>query len=228
MHRARAVLVMLVWTLDGLGLVPGAGASQQVNHAGVIVRQADGSFVYGYVAFAEDHLDGVELLRRSGIPLVTSGFGGLGEAVCSLDGRGCGVTECRKSVCQSGPDAPYWQYFRQGEPGAWSPLLMGASGTRVRNGDIDGWSWTARDADLPAVTLADLAALAGMDGALPPNAPAVAWRRTGPDPALADAERGGSTGSYAAAGAVLAAIGAGAAVAALRRRAAEHPEREAA
>ncbi|MFM9105138.1 MAG: hypothetical protein ACKOWF_00365 [Chloroflexota bacterium] len=211
----------LAWAL-GLALLLLAGASagqaragEQVNHAGVIVRQADGSFVYGYVAFTEDRIDGVELLRRSGIPLVTTGFGGLGEAVCSLDGQGCGLSACRRSVCQGGPNAPYWQYFRQDGAGGWKPLLMGGSGTPVRDGDIDGWSWTAREAALPAITLPELAALAGVDAAAAAAPATAAWRRSGPAPVAAAARSGAA---LAVAGGVLAVI-AGGAAAAVRRRA---------
>jgi hypothetical protein len=56
------------------------------------------------------------------------------------------LAECRRNVCQGGPTAPYWRYFRQAAPGDWQPLPLGASGARVRDGEIDGWSWTAGEA----------------------------------------------------------------------------------
>jgi hypothetical protein len=119
--------------------------------------------IYAYVAFPEESISGIELLRRSGIPFVSIGFGGLGEGVCSLEGEGCPASECRQRVCQGpGNDSPFWQYFRQVEPGMWRPLTLGASATKVRNGDIDGWSWTPHDPQLPATSLADVARLAGV------------------------------------------------------------------
>ena len=135
------------------------------NRAGVVVRHEDGRVVYAYVAFPEDAISGIELLRRSGIPLVTVGFGALGEGVCSLGGEGCGVAECRQRVCQgAGASAPFWQYVRQGEPGSgeWRFLSLGASATKVRDGDIDGWSWTGGDPGLPPLTLDDVARSAGV------------------------------------------------------------------
>jgi hypothetical protein len=95
---------------------------------------------------------------------VTVGFGGLGEAVCSIDGQGCGVSECRRNVCQAASaDAPYWQYFRQdpANPAVWRWLALGASASKVHDGDVFGWSWTASEPGLPAFSGADIAQLAG-------------------------------------------------------------------
>jgi hypothetical protein len=141
-----------------------------LNHAGLVIRHGDGRLTYAFVAFAEDEVSGIELLRRTGIEQVTIPFGGLGEGVCAIEGEGCPASECRRRVCQaSGADAPYWRYFGLGEHGEWQPFALGASSTEVRDGDVHGWSWTAEDPGLPAVTLADVARLAG---APPDGAPA--------------------------------------------------------
>jgi hypothetical protein len=197
------------------------------NHAGVVVRQGDGSMLYGYVAFTEERLNGLEVLRRSGIPLVTAGFGGLGEAVCSMDGTGCSLAECQRTLCQSGGDAPYWRYFRQEELGVWEPLALGASSTAVRDGDIDGWSWTTGDAALPAMTLPELAALAGFSASAAPDerGTVAVWRRSGGETA---SEPGSGRAGYVGAGILLAFIGGGALAAALRRRGDPDAELEAA
>ena len=103
---------------------------------------------YAWVPFAEEEIDGIDLLRRSGIPVVTVGFGALGDGVCSIAGQGCGVAECRRTVCQSSAaDAPYWQYFQQdpSDPAIWTWQPLGASNSTVEDGDIFGWSWTADD-----------------------------------------------------------------------------------
>lgn len=140
-----------------------AVASQTLNHAGLVVRHGDGRLIYAYVAFPEDAISGVELLRRSGISLVTTGFGGLGEGVCTIDGEGCPASDCRTRVCQGrGVEAPFWQYFRQRSPGDWQPLSLGGSSTKVRDGDIDAWSWTGHDANIPALTIVDIVHLAGV------------------------------------------------------------------
>ena len=146
------------------------------HRAGVIVRHGDGRLTYALVPFAEEEISGIELLERSTIPLVTVGFGALGEGVCAIEGEGCPAAECRRRVCQGfGADAPYWRVFRQAAPGDWRGLGLGPSATRVRDGDVIGWSWTGRDAGLPAASIADVARLAGApeaatSGALPPPA----------------------------------------------------------
>jgi hypothetical protein len=139
-------------------------ADDALHHAGLIVRDADGRLTYAWVPFTEDEIDGITFLKRSGIPTVTVGFGALGEGVCSIGSQGCDVAECRRNVCQaSAIDAPYWQFFQQDtdDPSHWQWQMLGASSTRVRDGDVFGWSWTGREPALPALTAPEIAALAG-------------------------------------------------------------------
>lgn len=167
------LLISLAVLLAALRLQPPSTSADELNHAGLIIRDAEGRLTYAWVPFSEDEISGVELLRASGIPIVTVGFGALGEAVCSIDGQGCGMSECRRNVCQaSAADAPYWQYFQQDpeHPAVWRWLALGASASKVHDGDVYGWSWTAGEPGLPALTGADVAALAGGgvgDGAAP-------------------------------------------------------------
>src|SRR5215204_3221516 len=94
-----AAAIVLLFLFVAL-VCPVAVESQSLNHAGLVVRHSDGRLIYAYIAFAEDEINGVELLRRSGISLVTIGFGGLGEGVCTIDGEGCPASDCRTKVCQ--------------------------------------------------------------------------------------------------------------------------------
>jgi hypothetical protein len=155
--------------LAGVLLAPApTRADDELNHAGVVVRDAEGRVTYAWVPFAEEEITGIELLRRSGIPIVTVGFGALGEGVCWIAGQGCGVAECRRNVCQvSSANAPYWQYFHQDadDPAVWTWLPLGASSSKVEDGDVFGWSWTASDPSLPALSATEIAGLAGaVDG----------------------------------------------------------------
>jgi energy-coupling factor transport system permease protein len=139
-------------------------AEDSWRHAGLIVRDGEGRITYAWVPFPEEEIDGITLLKRSGIPVVTVGFGGLGEGVCAIAGEGCSVGECRRTVCQaSGANAPYWQLFQQDpvDPASWRWLALGGSATRVHDGDVFGWSWTGDDPHLPAITPDQLAQLAG-------------------------------------------------------------------
>lgn len=206
------LLIMLVCAI-GCVLLAASGRNQPIqaaettNHAGVVVRDADGVLTYAYVAFAEPSLDGVELLRRTGIPLISAGFGGLGEAICSLDGEGCSLAECRRNLCQANPDAPFWQYFRQTAPGAWHTMPLGPSAATIADGAIDGWSWTNGAAGLPALSLPELARRAGsVDGQS-------ATRRAGLERTVSPVTQ---PELYVAAVAVLLIIGAGAIVGARR------------
>ena len=151
------------------------------------MRDGAGRLTYAWVPFPEETIDGIDLLQRSGIPVVTVGFGALGEGVCAIGGEGCDVAACRRTVCQaSSADAPYWQFFRQDakDPAVWTWLALGASATKVHDGDVFGWSWTADAPNLPPLPAARIAALAGAgDGrgsepavrtVLPEGVPAVA------------------------------------------------------
>jgi hypothetical protein len=218
--RACCTAVAVLLAILG-GSPPVAG--EEMHHAGLVVRHGDGRIVYAYVAFSEESISGVELLRRSGISLVTIGFGGLGEGVCTIDGEGCPASDCRKRVCQgSGDDAPFWQYFRQRSPGEWVSLSLGASATSVRDGDIDGWSWTGRDPALPPLTLVDVARLAGVTtssgSTIATSLPTPAVRTVYPPGMVpvAAADRQGAV-AYLAGAAAVAVVGAGAFVAARRR-----------
>src|SRR5262245_6368914 len=95
-------------------------AGEDLNHAGLLVRHSDGRITYAVVSFPEESINGIELLERSGLAVVTVSFGGLGDGVCSIEEEGCPAAECRQRVCQGpGDESPYWRYFRQSEPGDW-------------------------------------------------------------------------------------------------------------
>jgi hypothetical protein len=133
------------------------------NEAAVVVRHGDGSVTYALVVFSEEDLSSFDLLDRSTLSLTTVAFGGLGEAVCTLDGEGCPVADCQQRLCQSGdPDSPFWQFFRPGTDGAWVSQPLGASTSRVSDGDVDLWSWTGGDANLPPITIDDVASRLGV------------------------------------------------------------------
>lgn len=176
-----ALLIALLLSLVGISTQASAAT---LSFAGVVVRYDDGRMSYGYVGFTEAEINGIELLRRTGLDVVTIAFGGLGEGVCSIDARGCPSSECRQRVCQGPTDAdPFWQYFRQTTPGDWQALVLGASSTKVRDGALDGWSWTPDEAGLPPLTLDEVARLAGYDGlafdGVGPDEPGAALRRDG-------------------------------------------------
>ncbi|MGH2548131.1 MAG: hypothetical protein ACRDHN_02015 [Thermomicrobiales bacterium] len=136
------------------------------SEAAIVVRHGDGSITYAVVVFPEDEISSFELLSRSTISLTTVAFGGLGEAVCTLDGEGCGLSDCRVRLCQTGdPDSSFWQFFRQDSSGVWISQPLGASASNVRDGDVDGWSWTAHDPGMQTSTVALISSLLKVDPA---------------------------------------------------------------
>jgi len=156
--------IVLLGVLAVLALRAPAVTSANLNVAGLVVSYGDGRISYAWVPFPEDEISGLELLRRSGLDIVTVGFGGLGEGVCQIATTGCPVSTCRARLCQTSDSAsPFWQYVRETEPGVWTPYALGAGASKVRDGSIEGWSWSGTPPKLPALTMADIAERAGAD-----------------------------------------------------------------
>lgn len=203
------LLISLASLLGRLLLDPAPTLAEDTwNHAGLIVRDDDGRITYAWVPFQEDEIDGIALLKRSGIPTVTVNFGALGEGVCAIAEQGCSVGECRRTVCQaSGANAPYWQLFQQDpvDPATWRWLALGGSATRVHDGDVLGWSWTGDAPQLPEVTTGQLAQLAGAGDGTGTAASFRTYLPEGVGPAVAATPPEGR--EVAAASAVLCAIG---------------------
>jgi hypothetical protein len=81
---------------------------------------------------------GLQALRMvAGV--TTVGFGGIGDAVCSVNGVGNPATP---NECLIGPNGEYWAYYRAG-PGAtgWQYSTRGAGGTSVTDGAVEGWRY---------------------------------------------------------------------------------------
>lgn len=174
-----ALLIALLLTLAPCTPISAA----PLNAAGVVIDYGGGRFTYAYVAFAEEKITGIELLQRARVSLLTVSFGGLGDAVCTIDDTGCGVSDCRRRLCQTGdPKSPFWHYLRQTSPGTWSLVATGPSAPTVKNGDIDGWAWTGDTPAMPAITMEQLIAMTGappLAQAAPGKVPPAAVLRTG-------------------------------------------------
>jgi len=138
---AAAVLVWLFVAALAPSPVPPAQAAPQ-NAAAVVVD--DGTRVSTFcVRFSSDSISGVEALQATGLPVVTRAFGGMGAAICSLGGTGCGSgTDCL--TCR----APlYWAYHRQNAAAdGFTRSNVGAGSTRVTNGTVEGWKFGTGEA----------------------------------------------------------------------------------
>ncbi|HUG14869.1 MAG TPA: hypothetical protein VMM78_07580 [Thermomicrobiales bacterium] len=159
-------LTLLVLLALAASLLP--ATAQRPNGAGVVIQFEDGSRVYAYVQFAEESMSSEQLLTRTGLDLIMTPFGGMGAAVCSIQGEGCPASNC---WCMSFGNPAYFWHFYARDGGHWVEQLQGPSSRRVEDGDIDGWLWTSGDTSLPDVTIDGLAALNGVE--LPGGAPAI-------------------------------------------------------
>jgi hypothetical protein len=156
------IAMLVVCVLASVALSYGQANAQQANIAGLIVDYGDGRVSYALVPFEEDTINGLDLIDRSGLDVVSVGFGGLGDAVCQIDNTGCSVDDCRTRMCQtSDRESPFWQFSKLSEDGEWQMVATGASGAKVRDGDIYAWSWTGLAPQLPVLSMDELAERAG-------------------------------------------------------------------
>ena len=146
------------------------------GEAGLVVEHGDGSVTYVLVVFPEDEISSLELLRRSGLSLTTVSSGGLGEAVCTLDNEGCGVSDCRTRLCQTGdPGSPFWKFFSSSDGESWALQPLGASSATVVPGEIDLWAWTGGDPTVVPLNLQQLTLLVEAPLARTDEGAWVAW-----------------------------------------------------
>jgi hypothetical protein len=163
----RLACALLVLAFAGLaGLVPAVAA--RPNGAGIVVQFEDGSRIYAYVQFSEESLTSEELLLRSGLDVVVAPYGGLGAAVCSIQGQGCPSSNC---FCRSYSHPAYFWRFHTWQGGGWAEQPQGMSSRRVTDGSVDGWLWSAGDTQLPWVSIDEIALMNGVDRNAPEPEP---------------------------------------------------------
>jgi len=138
---SRRVIVRILLLLPLL-LLPHTPVSAQSGptRAAIVVRYPNGDVWQSCVQFSEPTITGDELLRRSGLSIVSDFSSGLGNAVCSINGSGCSYpTEDCFCRCQ-GVECEYWAYFHWVD-GGWQYSQMGAGGYQVTDGALEGWAW---------------------------------------------------------------------------------------
>ncbi len=142
---------------------PALRAQAPSHQAAVVVVLEDGRVIARLVSFEEETISGQDLLERSGLDVaLVGGLGPGGVAVCAIEGVGCPPTPqecfCR---CRGGGECRYWSYFSL-EEGAWVYSPIGAAARRLGDGDVDGWVWGDGSDPPPALTWAEIVALAGV------------------------------------------------------------------
>jgi hypothetical protein len=153
----------------------GPARAQTHNRAGLVIRYADGRVSAYCVRFDEPSITGFEALTRASVKAVVEP-GGLGVAMCALNGQGCAYP-AQPCFCQcQGANCAYWNYFHLID-GAWKYSQLGASASTLADGSVDGWSWGDKVAP-PAYTIDQICAAA------PATAPAIATQPATLTPAI--------------------------------------------
>lgn len=115
-----------------------AAGRPAIHRAGLVVVLPEETRTF-CIDFAGDAISGEELLRRSGLDVVFTGFGGLGAGVCRIEDVGCADPGDCFCQCRSG-ECHFWAYFALDE-GGWRFQSVGPSTRRLEHGDVDAWVW---------------------------------------------------------------------------------------
>jgi hypothetical protein len=132
-----------------LVVVATAGAQAGEQRAGLVVQYGDGHVETACVRFTEPELTGVDLLERSGLPVITQSGGG-GAAVCKIGPDGCDYPAENCFCKRDGARSIYWAFYEL-QGGAWAYSNLGAASTLVRDGTVHGWAWGLGDSGSGAV-----------------------------------------------------------------------------
>lgn len=166
MSAKRVHLFLLAFLL--LPILPPTLRAQSENRAALVINYGDRVATH-CVAFSEPQISGYELLVRAGRSVEVEA-GGMGAAVCRLDGTGCPGDDCF-CQCRGGGDCIYWSYWHR-NGGAWQYSPVGASNYQVSDGAVDGWSWGPGSPDQaippPNLSFADVCAPAAATATSPP------------------------------------------------------------
>lgn len=133
---------------------PAAEPGNGLNAADIVVDLGDGRTIVRRVTFAATTISGLQALQSTGLQLTTVDFS-FGTAVCAIEGVGCPATNC---FCDANK---FWGYkFWDGA--AWQNYMVGAGGSSIANGAVEGWAWGASGSNPPAVTPEILSANAAL------------------------------------------------------------------
>ena len=200
-HRVAAITLWgLVIVVVGALIGHGETLGQEPNRAGLVIDFGNGRIERRCIEFSEDEISGAELLQRSGIPVVMSGFGGLGSGVCRIDDTGC--SDPGDCFCQCrGADCHYWSYWVL-QDGEWRYQSVGASQRDVRDGDVDVWVWGPGRSLPPGIApTSEVCEIAEPTAAPPATSPPTVgpppWAGSGPTPAAGATPEGEAAGSAA-------------------------------
>jgi hypothetical protein len=130
---------ILALTLALLGVGLPSTSAQQSNRVGLVISFSDGSLVKRCIEFDTAEISGYEALKSTGMNIVVNFDSGMGAGICKIEDEGCPAESCM--TC----DVPnYWSYWHL-SGSSWTYSQKGASGYKVQDGDVEGWSWGEGD-----------------------------------------------------------------------------------
>jgi hypothetical protein len=156
----RLVVSVLALLLFSSTSAFAATPSSHLNGAGLVIKHGDGSVLYFYVQFTESQITGEQLIERAGVQLDITPYAGIGTGVCMIDHESCPSTNC---FCKSfAVPSVFWRYHSLNTDGKWVFRASGPTQRIVHDGDVDGWSWSSEDGDLPVTSIDAIAKLNGI------------------------------------------------------------------
>lgn len=179
---ALALVTGMAPALSGLGA---CAFAEGMHHAGVVVEGPDGAPRAQCVAFSEDSITGVELLRRSGAPILFQDYGAGAVTVCKIGDVGTDYPRAGCfSRCPNANSCEFWGYFRYDAAATrWEFSDTGAGTTLVHDGDVQAWRWGshAGGANAPSIAGTAVCSAGASVGMSVPRAP----QRRAPGAAIA-------------------------------------------
>lgn len=156
------ILLTASWLSPATGSMPAAAAQDEPHYADIVVDFGNGQVITRRVTFDTPAISGLEALQRSGLDLEIATYS-FGSAVCAIEGVGCPATNC---FCNS---SQYWSYHYW--DGGWQSYMVGASGSVLSSGAVEGWAWGSFGTQPPAVSTQTLAAEAALQWMRPQQQP---------------------------------------------------------
>lgn len=140
-----AALFALLFVAVRLGPIAGPAPAAAVTENRVleIVQtgpEPDAPVKTSCVRFTEESISGAEALRRAsdveGWDVQFASYGGMGQAICAICHVGCSSSDC---FCDP---KKFWAYDRApAGSSTFRQSSVGASSTRLSDGDVEGWRW---------------------------------------------------------------------------------------
>jgi hypothetical protein len=120
----------------GSAVRPTCAFASGAHHVAVVVEHGGGAVLTDCVAFDAAQLTGEQVMEQSGIEYATSGFGGLGKAVCQVDKEPASYPPSCWTATSS-----YWAMYISRSGGPWAVSSQGVSSEQFGDGDALGWHY---------------------------------------------------------------------------------------